>query len=100
MQSPLLFTETNTLKKILTYSAVAVVLGLLLTLVPLFTLAEFKAESSYAERFCSIPNQMKNLETTYSLDAAKYSVAGFEVLAISFTVAIAAYALLKWRMPH
>ena len=88
------------MKKALIYSAVAVVLGLLLTLVPLFTLAEFKTQNSYGERLYSIPNQMKNLETTYGLDAAKYSVVGFEVLAISFTVAIVAYALLKWRMPH
>lgn len=85
--------ETDTLKKALIYSAVAVVLGLLLTLLPLFTLAELKTENSYA-------GQMKNLEKTDILDATKYSVAGFEILTISLVVAFVAYVLLKWRMPH
>jgi len=84
------------LKKALIYSAVAVVLGLLLTLFPLFTVAGFIAENHYA----SITYQLKNLERADSVDVTKYSVVGFEILAISFIVAFVAYALLKWRMLH
>lgn len=82
------------MKKILIYSAVAVVLGLLLTLVPLFTLAEFKAENVF------VSSQMKNLERADSVDATKYSAVGFEILAISFIVAFVAYVLLRWKTLH
>lgn len=84
------------MKKTLIYSAVAVALGLLLTLFPLFTLAQFIAENHYA----SIHNQLKSLERADSVDVTKYSVVGFEILTISFIIAFVAYALLKWRMLH
>jgi hypothetical protein len=83
------------LKKILIYSAVAVVLGLLLTLVPLFTLAEFKTENHYV-----ITPNVRNFVNPEIKEATNYSVFGFEILAISFTVALVAYVLLKLRMPH
>lgn len=88
------------MKKILLYSAVAVALGLLLTLVPLFTVAEFKAEISYGA-LCSLPEHMKSLEgRVNNLGAPKYSVVDIEVLAISFVTALVAYVLFKFRIPH
>lgn len=88
------------MKKILVYSAVAVVLGLILTLVPLFTVAEFKAEISYGT-LASLREHMKSLEgIVYNLDAPKYSVVDIEVLAISFVAALVAYVLFKFRIPH
>ncbi|MDH5754217.1 MAG: hypothetical protein OEY95_03300 [Candidatus Bathyarchaeota archaeon] len=88
------------MKKILLYSAVAVALGLLLTLGPLFTVAGFKAEISYG-RLLSLPERMKSLEgRVYNLDAPKYSVVDIEVLAISFVAALVAYVLFKFRIPH
>jgi len=87
------------LKKLLIYSAVAVALGLLLTLVPLFTLAESKAENSYG-RFLSLSEQMKSLEGVDSLDTPKNSVAKIEILTISFVVALLAYLSFKFRILH
>jgi len=88
------------MNKVMIYSVIAVVLGLLLTLTPLLMLADFKAEN-YFGTLCSSPRQMEKLEgKTRGLDTQIYSVADLEVLAISFMLALAAYVLLKWRMQH
>lgn len=93
--------ETDALKKILLYSGVAVVLGLLLTLVPLITLAEFRAENHhdatlYAQ---SLPEQMKKLEGTYASDTPAYSTANLQVLGICFAIALVVYVLFRRRIP-
>lgn len=87
------------MKKILLYSAVAVVLGLLLTLVPLITLAEIRAEDHYAMlgSFCE---QLEKLEGPRGLGGPKYSAADVEVFAISFVIALVVYVLFKRRTPH
>jgi hypothetical protein len=90
--------ETDTLKKILLYSAVAVVLGLLLTLVPLITLAEFRAENSAVYSFQA---KMREIETpTYGGDTQTFSAYVLDVLAISFAIALVVYVLFKRRIPH
>jgi len=87
------------LKRILLYSVSASVLGLLLTLVPLITLAEMKVEDHYAP-FYSLPEQLRNLEKSAdSIDKPTYSSEDIEVFAISFVVASAAYLSLKRRRP-
>ena len=85
------------MNKILVYSAVAVVLGLMLIIVPLITLAEIIAENHYAPvgSFCK---ELEKLEGTYGLDAPKYSAADLEIFAISFVIALVVYVLFKRRL--
>jgi len=86
------------LKKILLYFLVAVVLGLLLTIIPLITLAEFEAEDHYAT-FFSLPDQMRKLERpAEGLGKSTYSSEGIAVFAISFIIAALVYLSLKRRM--
>jgi hypothetical protein len=92
--------EMGTLKKALIYIAVAVAFGLVLTIIPLFILGESEAENSYGLSLKSIPNRLKDLETTRNANGTRSPMAGLEILAISFTVALVAYVLLRWRMPH
>jgi len=87
------------LKKILFYSAVAVVLGLSLTLVPLFTVAEIRFENRYLmSEFLS--GGLEKLEGTYGLGAPRYSAVNLEIFAISFVVALVVYVLFKRKMPR
>lgn len=88
------------MKKILLYSGVAVVLGLLLTLVPLITLAEFRPENHYDATLYvqSLPEQMKSLEGTCGLDTPAYSTANLQVLGVCFSIALVVYVLFKRRM--
>jgi hypothetical protein len=92
--------ETNTLKKILLHSVVAVVLGLLLTLLPLITLAEFKAENHYEATpyVQSLNEQMKRLEGTYGLDKPAYSTADLQILGACFAIALVVYLLFRRRI--
>lgn len=87
------------MKKILLYSTVAVVLGLLLTLVPLIALAEIRAENHYG-RLCAFLEQMEKPEGTHGLSGSKFSAADLEVFAISFAIALVVYVLFKRRIPH
>jgi hypothetical protein len=92
--------ETDTLKKILLYSGVAIFLGLLLTLVPLITLGEFKAENheemSYAQ---SLPERMRGLEGAYGLDKPAFSATDVQVLGVCFAIALVVYVLSRRRIP-
>jgi hypothetical protein len=93
--------ETYTLKKTLLYSGVAIVLGLLLTLVPLITLAEFRPENHYdtTAHIQSFSGQMKRLEGTYGLDKPAYTGVDLQVLGVCFTVALVIYLFFKRRIP-
>jgi hypothetical protein len=90
----------NALKKILLYSGIAVVLGLLLTLVPLITLAEFRAENHYDTPLYAktLSEGMKNLEGAYGLDKPAYSIADFEALGVCFAIALVVYLLFRRRI--
>ena len=92
--------EMDSLKKILLYSVVAVVLGLLLTLVPLITLAEFRAENQYDGRpyVQSFPEGMKRLDGTYGLDTPAYSTADLQVIGVCFAIASVVYVLFRRRI--
>jgi ABC-type dipeptide/oligopeptide/nickel transport system permease component len=89
--------EAHTLKKILLYSAVAVVLGLSLILVPLITLVEIRAENGYLAGTRSLPEQLEELEGTHGLDTPEYSTYDVKILAFSFVIALVAYMLFKRR---
>jgi hypothetical protein len=86
------------LKKTLLYSVTAVVLGLLLTIVPLMTSAETRAGNYYG-----IPKSFSQGFTKLEgsrLGEPKPVNADLEILAISFTIALVTYILFKRRMPH
>jgi hypothetical protein len=91
------------LKKILLYSAVAVILGLLLILIPLIALADFGAEKDFQNGASlylqSIPEQLRKLEGAYSLNKPAYSIADLQILAVSFITALGVYFLFKRRIP-
>lgn len=91
--------ETDTLKKILVYLAVAVVLGLFLMLVPLITIAEIRFENNYVMSR-SLWEGFEKLEDNRFLGTSQYSDAGLEVLVISFVIALVVYVLFKRRLPH
>ncbi len=84
------------MKKIIIYSATAVVLGLLLTLIPAIMI---RNEETTGE-IMSFYTGDRESEANYGVDTLKYSVADLEILAISFIIALATYVLLKFRMPH
>jgi len=87
------------LKKILLYSGVAVVLGLLLTLVPLVTLAEFRAENYGARSYAqSLSERMKSLEGAHGLDKPAYSTTNVQVFGVCFTIALVVYVLFRRRI--
>jgi len=92
--------EMSTLKKILLYSGVAVVLGLLLTLVPLITLAEFRAENHYDTPVYaqSLSERMKSLEGTYALYKPAFSTTDVQVLGVCFAIASVVYVLFRRRI--
>ena len=87
------------MKKILLYSAVAVVLGLLLTLVPLITVARIRSDH-YLAMPKSLPENLETLDGTYSFEGYRYSAADVNVFAISFVVALVVYMLFKRRKSH
>jgi hypothetical protein len=84
--------EAKTLKKILLYSLVAMVLGLSLVLVPLITISEATTTDYFL--MPSLSNRLEKIEGKYSPDA---DVAFF---AISFVIALVAYLLVKSIMPR
>jgi len=95
--------EANTLRRTLLYSAVAVVIGLLLTLVPLITLAEIKAGYNHYAMPSSLSQRMETLEGArahFDADTPRYSAYDLEILAFSFVIALVAYVLFKRRTPH
>jgi hypothetical protein len=85
-------------KKILLHSAVAVIVGLSLTLIPLFTVAEIKAHNDYSGR-SPFTNGLEALEGTYGLSSPQYSADDLKIFIISFVIALIAYVLVKHRMP-
>jgi len=94
----------DTLKKILLYSAVAAVLGLLLILIPLITLAGIKAEKDFQNGpplyLQSLPEQLRKLEgASNGLNKPAYSTADLQIPAIGFAIALVVYLLFKRRIP-
>jgi hypothetical protein len=90
--------EADALKKILVYSVIAVVLGLLFVMVPLIISAETKAGNHYVMPE-SVSRGFGKLEGS-RLGESKPVNADLEILAVSFAIALVAYILFKRRMPH
>jgi len=83
------------LKRAFLYSVAAVILGLVLTLVPLVTFAKMKTENGVG-RFL-FESSLEKLEGYQRLDSPRYSLIDLESFAISFIVALSIYVLFKRR---
>lgn len=90
--------EADILKKILLYSAVAVALGLLLTLVPLTILFETGGKGQSALFMENVPRETMGGYDNRGLSALKFSNTELGILAISFLIALVAYALIRFRI--
>lgn len=89
--------EAAALRKALIYSVFAVLLGLLLVLVPLVTLAEVGAQDHYK------PNELFS-ERLEQLDGRtpdnRSSTSDVESLALSFIIVLVAFVFLRRRKPQ
>ncbi|MBS7608493.1 MAG: hypothetical protein QXL77_00030 [Candidatus Bathyarchaeia archaeon] len=90
------------MKKGLAYALIAVVLGVLAVVVPLFLVpvAPPDFESKFAPQ--AIPKRMESLEELYGIRGAPMQgvFAGLLMLAVGFAAALAAYSITKARFFH
>ncbi|MEM0096560.1 MAG: hypothetical protein QW660_08010 [Candidatus Bathyarchaeia archaeon] len=89
------------MKKGLAYALIAVILGVLAVVVPLFLVPvapDF--ESKFAPQ--AIPKRMESLEELYGIRGAPMQgvFAGLLMLAVGFAAALAAYSITKARFFH
>lgn len=88
------------MKKTLLYLAAAVVLGILVTIIPLITVAQIgsagnRQNESYAS---SLAHSLGQLEGQYDLKPSSFN-SDLEFLTVSFVIALVAYILVKHRLP-
>jgi hypothetical protein len=98
MQRLLRFLEARRMKKTLLYIAIAVILGLSLTIVPLITLAEIKTGDTYVMPQ-SLSGQLEKLEGSHA-NMTSSNATDVEVLGVSFVIALVVYVVFKPRRPH
>lgn len=85
--------EIDSLKKALVYTAVAVVLGLVLTLVLFAMIAKIKSQDHYEIPYMR-SEQLEEFRDP-SADTVEYSVSDLEILAFNIVIAFVAYMLFK-----
>ena len=88
----------GSMKKTLLYLTAAVILGLLMILVPLVTLAQTKPDTQYMLPE-SLSRSLRDLEGTRQ-ESTLPPGSDIEILAVSFVFALIAYLLYKRRRPH
>jgi hypothetical protein len=86
------------LKKALMYFDCGIVLGILITLIPLITLAEFNIENRLPQPR-SLSDEFRGIEGSYGLGTSRAPVSDLAPLVISFVVAMVAYLLVRRRIP-
>ena len=93
--------EAETLKKILLYSLVAMVLGLSLMLVPLITISKVKA-NDYLLMPEQLSKELQGIEGTYQekIEAIYCQNVEVGIFAISFVIALVVYLLVKSVIPR
>lgn len=93
---------TNTVKKLAVYLVVAIVIGVLVTVVPLIAVAEIgNFDQKYdGLRSMWLRESMGLLEGSYDTGASKSYWSDFGVLTVSFVIALALYLYVKHRMPN
>jgi hypothetical protein len=89
--------EATALRKAWVYSALAIVLGLLLVLFPLITLTSIRAEDHH-ELNAMLSEKLKELDGSSS--DRKSSSSDVETLALSVIIALAAFMFLRRRRPQ
>ena len=92
-----MYAEAHALRKILLYSVIAVVTGLLVMLVPLVTFVELNVGAHFASNEI-LPKGLRDIEGSYGSGGAKLSVSDFEVLITSFVIATAVYLLVRRKV--
>lgn len=85
------------MKKILLYSAVAIALGLSITLIPLITFATITAENHF---LLSPAEFAPSVKSSYNAKMQGNATVDVTIFAVSFVIAIVAYAVSKRKMPR
>src|SRR4030042_1894607 len=90
----MLFMEAARLRKTLVYSSLAIVLGLALVLLPLFTVAELKSQYE-SQPQPSLAQRLRYLESPPP-DSTQFS-SDMEVLSACFAIALVAYVFFRGK---
>lgn len=86
-------------KRLLIYLASAVVLGILVTVIPLITFGELRHES-FVPTSPWVNQNIRGLEGYSNLGAQNSDSFGFTILAVSFVVAMVVYLFVRHRVPR
>jgi hypothetical protein len=87
----MLFMEAARLRKTLVYSSLALVLGLALVLLPLFTVAELKSQ------YENLPQPSLAQRLRYLESPPPYNTSDVEVLSACFAIALVAYVFFRGK---
>jgi hypothetical protein len=90
------------MKKILIYLSSAAILGILITIVPLITIAQIgTGENPQSGLFpSSIGQGLRQLDGDYGSNTSKGNNSYTTVLAVSFVIALGAFTLLGHKAPR
>jgi hypothetical protein len=89
------------MKKSLLYLAAAVILGVSVTLVPLFTLAALVGPDHNGHAVSLfLDGELRGRQGLYDLDTSRSDTSDLVALTVSFVIALAAYLFVKHRMPN
>lgn len=88
------------MKKTLLYLTIAIVLGVIVTLVPWISIAETQSLDQagfflYDQKFFGV----RQPQAYYDLAPSGSPTSGFAVIIVSFVIALVAYLYVKHRMP-
>lgn len=86
-------------KRLLIYVVSAVLLGILVTVIPLITFAEVKHES-FIPTSPWLNENIRGLEGYSSLGTPNSDSFGFTILIVSFAVAMVVYFFVRHRVPR
>ncbi len=86
-------------KRLLIYVASAVVLGILVTVIPLITFAEVKHES-FVLTSPWLNENIRGLEGYSNLGTPNSDSFGFTILVVSFVVSMVVYLFVRHRVPR
>jgi hypothetical protein len=90
------------MKKILLYLAAAAILGILITIVPLITIAQIGIGENQKSVFylSTLGEGVRKLDGDYGSNTSNGNNSYVTVLAVSFIIALAAFTLLGHKAPR
>lgn len=90
------------MKKTLLYLLAAAILGVLVTIVPLVTVAKtgIGGNTQHASQPQSLGQGLKQLDGGNGSNSSQANSSDLTVLAISFIIAFLAYSLIRYRTPR